>query len=115
MHLLLAEFAGVGFGTWALLGLALLLALAFEFANGFHDTANAVATVIYTHTLPAFPAVIWSGFFNFLGVLTSISAVLSPSYIQYLQAENIRGAERVYVRLNAGPQLVLPLRDKSER
>jgi len=62
-------------GTWILLGFALLLALSFEFANGFHDTANAVATVIYTHTLPAVPAVIWSGFFNFLGVLTSTGAV----------------------------------------
>jgi len=66
MHLLLADFAAVGFGTWALLGLALLLALGFEFANGFHDTANAVATVIYTHTLPAVPAVIWSGFLTSL-------------------------------------------------
>jgi len=75
MHFLLADFASVGLGTWALLGVALLLALAFEFANGFHDTANAVATVIYTHTLPAVPAVIWSGFFNFLGVLTSTGAV----------------------------------------
>ncbi|MFX6499028.1 inorganic phosphate transporter, partial [Acinetobacter baumannii] len=41
----------------------------------FHDTANAVATVIYTHSLPANVAVIWSGFFNFLGVLTSTGAV----------------------------------------
>ena len=75
MHLLLADAASVGIGTWILLGLALLLALSFEFVNGFHDTANAVATVIYTHTLPAVPAVIWSGFFNFLGVLTSSGAV----------------------------------------
>jgi len=58
-----------------LLGVALLIALAFEFVNGFHDTANAVATVIYTHSLPAQWAVIWSGFFNFLGVLTSSGAV----------------------------------------
>ncbi|MGO8657089.1 inorganic phosphate transporter, partial [Rhizobium ruizarguesonis] len=56
---------------WILLGLALLIALGFEFVNGFHDTANAVATVIYTRSLPAEFAVIWSGFFNFLGVLTS--------------------------------------------
>lgn len=62
-------------GTLILLGVALCLALGFEFVNGFHDTANAVATVIYTHTLPAVPAVIWSGFFNFLGVLTSSGAV----------------------------------------
>jgi PiT family inorganic phosphate transporter len=58
-----------------LLGLALLIALAFEFVNGFHDTANAVATVIYTHSLPPNFAVVWSGFFNFLGVLTSSGAV----------------------------------------
>ena len=58
-----------------LLGIALLIALGFEFVNGFHDTANAVATVIYTHSLPAYVAVIWSGFFNFIGVLTSSGAV----------------------------------------
>src|SRR5262249_17256130 len=45
------------------------------FVNGFHDTANAVATVIYTHSLPAEAAVLWSGFFNFLGVLVSSGAV----------------------------------------
>jgi PiT family inorganic phosphate transporter len=58
-----------------LLGVALLIALGFEFVNGFHDTANAVATVIYTHSLPPNVAVIWSGFFNFLGVLLSSGAV----------------------------------------
>src|ERR1700745_2604629 len=58
-----------------LLVVALLIALGFEFVNGFHDTANAVATVIYTHSLPAEIAVVWSGFFNFLGVLTSTGAV----------------------------------------
>src|SRR5262252_8395620 len=58
-----------------LLGIALMIALGFEFVNGFHDTANAVATVIYTHSLPAEMAVVWSGLFNFLGVLTSTGAV----------------------------------------
>ncbi len=58
-----------------LLGVALLIALGFEFVNGFHDTANAVATVIYTNSMPANMAVIWSGLFNFLGVLTSSGAV----------------------------------------
>jgi inorganic phosphate transporter, PiT family len=58
-----------------LLGVALLIALGFEFVNGFHDTANAVATVIYTHSLPAYVAVVWSGTFNFLGVLASSGAV----------------------------------------
>jgi len=64
--------------TWLpylLLGVALLIALGFEFVNGFHDTANAVATVIYTHSLPPNFAVLWSGFFNFLGVLVSSGAV----------------------------------------
>jgi hypothetical protein len=50
-------------------------ALGFEFVNGFHDTANAVATVIYTNLLPAEFAVMWSGLFNFLGVLVSSGAV----------------------------------------
>ncbi|HXY34273.1 MAG TPA: inorganic phosphate transporter [Planctomycetaceae bacterium] len=48
---------------------ALFIAFAFEFINGFHDTANAVTTVIYTDTLKPLPAVIYSGFCNFLGVL----------------------------------------------
>jgi inorganic phosphate transporter, PiT family len=58
-----------------LLGLALLVALGFEFVNGFHDTANAVATVIYTHSLEPHIAVVWSGFWNFLGVVTSTGLV----------------------------------------
>ncbi|MBV9517702.1 MAG: inorganic phosphate transporter [Hyphomicrobiales bacterium] len=58
-----------------MLAVALIIALGFEFVNGFHDTANAVATVIYTHSLPANFAVLWSGFFNFLGVLFSTGAV----------------------------------------
>lgn len=62
-------------GVFAFLGLALLIALGFEFVNGFHDTANAVATVIYTHSMPAPLAVVWSGFFNFLGVMLSSGAV----------------------------------------
>ena len=63
------------FLPYLLLFVALLIALGFEFVNGFHDTANAVATVIYTHSLPAELAVIWSGSFNFLGVLLSSGAV----------------------------------------
>ncbi len=62
-------------GAFAFLGLALLIALGFEFVNGFHDTANAVATVIYTHSMPPMVAVVWSGFFNFLGVLMSLGTV----------------------------------------
>ena len=58
-----------------LLFVALLIALGFEFVNGFHDTANAVATVIYTRAMPANVAVVWSGMFNLLGVLWSSGAV----------------------------------------
>jgi PiT family inorganic phosphate transporter len=61
--------------AYLLLGIALLIALGFEFVNGFHDTANAVATVIYTHTLEPHIAVVWSGAWNFIGVLTSSGAV----------------------------------------
>ncbi len=77
-HALISDLASGPSATtlvYLLLGLALLIALGFEFVNGFHDTANAVATVIYTHSMPAYFAVIWSGFFNFLGVLTSTGAV----------------------------------------
>jgi inorganic phosphate transporter, PiT family len=63
------------FLPYLLLFVALLIALGFEFVNGFHDTANAVATVIYTHSMPAQIAVVWSGSFNFLGVLLSSGAV----------------------------------------
>ncbi len=58
-----------------MLGGALLIALGFEFVNGFHDTANAVATVIYTHSLEPHVAVAWSGLCNFAGVLLSTGAV----------------------------------------
>src|ERR1700760_3397894 len=60
---------------YLLLMVALLIALGFEFVNGFHDTANAVATVIYTRSLPAHIAVVWSGMFNLFGVLLSSGAV----------------------------------------
>ena len=60
---------------YILLGVALLIALGFEFVNGFHDTANAVATVIYTHSLEPHIAVVWSGLWNFIGVITSSGAV----------------------------------------
>ena len=53
-----------------LLGVCLLAACAFEFVNGFHDTANAVATVIYTNALRPWVAVVWSAFWNFIGVFS---------------------------------------------
>jgi PiT family inorganic phosphate transporter len=60
---------------YLLLGLALLIALGFEFVNGFHDTANAVATVIYTNSLTPNIAVVWSGLCNLAGVLFSTGTV----------------------------------------
>jgi len=62
-------------GPYVLLGIALLTALGFEFVNGFHDTANAVATVIYTHSMEPHVAVVWSGMWNFVGVLLSSGTV----------------------------------------
>ncbi len=72
------DLAGSPQGTvwpYVLLGVALLIALGFEFVNGFHDTANAVATVIYTHAMEPHIAVVWSGTWNLIGVLTSSGAV----------------------------------------
>src|SRR5271170_7155051 len=76
-HLLsdLSQMHATSVGPYVLLGLALLVALGFEFVNGFHDTANAVATVIYTHTLEPHVAVVWSGMWNFTGVVLSSGAV----------------------------------------
>ncbi len=62
-------------GTLVILFLALLVACAFEFINGFHDTANAVATVIYTKSLKPVPSVVWSGIWNFIGVFMGGIAV----------------------------------------
>jgi PiT family inorganic phosphate transporter len=64
-------------GSWPylMLGLALVIALGFEFVNGFHDTANAVATVIYTNSLEPHVAVVWSGLCNLAGVLASTGTV----------------------------------------
>jgi PiT family inorganic phosphate transporter len=75
---LLSDLSGVRTATafeYVLLGVALLTALGFEFVNGFHDTANAVATVIYTHSMEPHIAVAWSGLWNFLGVVISTGAV----------------------------------------
>lgn len=77
MHLVadLSNVQTTSIYPFVLLGTALLIALGFEFVNGFHDTANAVATVIYTHSLEPHVAVVWSGMWNFIGVLTSSGAV----------------------------------------
>ena len=61
---------GLETDIFLLLSFCLLAACAFEFINGFHDTANAVATVIYTNSLKPTQAVVWSGVINFIGVVT---------------------------------------------
>jgi PiT family inorganic phosphate transporter len=71
-----------------LLGVALFIALGFEFVNGFHDTANAVATCIYTHSLEPHIAVVYSGCMNFVGVLLSSGAV-AYSIVNLLPVELI--------------------------
>src|SRR6204780_634457 len=88
---LISDLSGVRSSSsfaYLLLGVALLTALGFEFVNGFHDTANAVATVIYTHTLEPHIAVVWSGFFNFFGVLAS-SGLVAFGIISLLPVELI--------------------------
>lgn len=80
--------AAHGLTPFILLIVALLIALGFEFVNGFHDTANAVATVIYTHSMSPNVAVVWSGLFNFLGVMLS-SGVVAYSIIALLPVELI--------------------------
>ena len=62
-------FAGLDFHTGLMLVLALLFVLFYEAINGFHDTANAVATVIYTRAMRSQVAVVMAGVFNFLGVM----------------------------------------------
>ncbi|WP_197457647.1 inorganic phosphate transporter [Snodgrassella sp. CFCC 13594] len=89
--------------AYVLLGLALFIALGFEFVNGFHDTANAVATVIYTHSLQPNTAVVWSGLFNFLGVLTSSGAV-AYGIISLLPVELV-----LHVGSNAGFAMIFSL------
>ena len=73
-------------GNFLFLIVALGLALSFEFVNGFHDTANAVATVIYTHSLTPWAAVIWSGVCNLAGVLAS-SGTVAYSILALLPVE----------------------------
>jgi PiT family inorganic phosphate transporter len=86
-----------------LLGIALLTALGFEFVNGFHDTANAVATVIYTHSMEPHVAVVWSGAWNFIGVLVSSGAV-AFAIVSLLPVELI-----LQVGSNAGFAMVFAL------
>jgi inorganic phosphate transporter, PiT family len=88
---------------YMLLGLALLIALGFEFVNGFHDTANAVATVIYTHSLEPNIAVVWSGICNLTGVLFS-SGTVAFAIITLLPVELI-----IQVSSGAGYSMIFAL------
>ncbi|QGZ64786.1 inorganic phosphate transporter [Paraburkholderia acidisoli] len=66
---MLAHFAPSSAVIVAMLVVCLVMVLAFEASNGFHDSSNAVATVIYTHSLQPVQAVVWSGVMNLIGVL----------------------------------------------
>jgi PiT family inorganic phosphate transporter len=99
----LRGFHPAGALPFILLGIALLTALGFEFVNGFHDTANAVATVIYTHSLEPHVAVVWSGAWNFIGVLVSSGAV-AFAIVSLLPVELI-----LQVGSNAGFAMVFAL------
>ncbi len=87
----------------AILLFALVLTFGFEFVNGFHDTANAVATVIYTNSLTPTQAVVWSGLWNFLGVVSSSGAV-AFAIVALLPVELI-----LHVRTEAGFAMVMAL------
>ena len=93
----------LGLIALSILLLALALTFGFEFVNGFHDTANAVATVIYTHSLTPTQAVVWSGVWNFLGVVASSGAV-AFAIVSLLPVELI-----LHVRTEAGFAMVLAL------
>src|ERR1700743_1764353 len=99
----LGEVHPTSYMPFFLLGVALLTALGFEFVNGFHDTANAVATVIYTHSLEPHVAVVWSGFWNFFGVMVSSGAV-AFAVVSLLPVELI-----LHVGSNAGFGMVFAL------
>jgi inorganic phosphate transporter, PiT family len=82
-------FASISQGSpeaLAILGACFLLVLVFEFSNGFHDAANAVATVIYTNSLKSIYAVVWSGLMNFLGVIVGGIAV-AYALVELIPAE----------------------------
>lgn len=103
---LISDLSGVHSANvlpFVLLGIALLVALGFEFVNGFHDTANAVATVIYTHSMEPHLAVVWSGMWNFIGVLVSGGAV-AFAIVSLLPVELI-----LQVGSNAGFAMVFAL------
>jgi len=77
--------------------------LAFEFVNGFHDTANAVATVIYTKTLKPYPAIIWSGLWNFLGVFV-IGIAVAMSLLKLVPLDKL-----ITLPVQVGASLVISI------
>ena len=89
-HLLsdLSQMPTVSVGPYVLLGVALLIAPGLEFVNGFHDTANAVATVIYTHSLEPHVAVVWSGLVH--GIGTEISQYRERKGVPQDKVRNFR-------------------------
>jgi phosphate/sulfate permease len=98
---------GLGSGPLLFLFTALFVAFLFEFINGFHDTANAVTTVIYTRTLTPTPAVIYSGVMNFLGALITVlffGAAVAFSIVNLLPVDLL-----VDARSNAALVMVLSL------
>lgn len=99
----LAMLDGLTVGHLFLLVLALGIVFMFEFVNGFHDTANAVATVIYTNSMRPVPAVIWSGFCNFCGVHLGGIAV-AFAIVHLLPVDML-----VNINTNAGLAMVLAL------
>ncbi len=82
---------------------ALLLAFTFEFVNGFHDTANAVATVIYTRSLRPTPAVVWSALWNMIGIFAGGIGV-AYAIVHLLPVEILVGAQS-----HAGILMILSL------
>lgn len=99
----LAMLDGLTVGHLLLLVLALGIVFMFEFVNGFHDTANAVATVIYTNSMRPIPAVIWSGLCNFCGVYLGGIAV-AFAIVHLLPVDVL-----VNINTNAGLAMVLAL------
>ncbi|WP_254512397.1 inorganic phosphate transporter [Anatilimnocola floriformis] len=99
----LAMLDGLTVGHLSFLVLALAIVFMFEFVNGFHDTANAVATVIYTNSMRPIPAVIWSGLCNFCGVYLGGIAV-AFSIVHLLPVDML-----VNINTNAGFAMVLAL------
>ncbi len=91
-----------------LLIVCLIAACAFEFVNGFHDTANAVATVIYTNSLKPWVAVVWSGFMNSVGVFAGGIAV-AMGIVNLLPVESLVESKHCPRLLVVGALLIVAI------